>query len=47
MMEEGFDLMSAENLTPLSVITNEVGSETPRVRANFPETWLWQTLEAG
>jgi hypothetical protein len=48
MLEDSsLDLLSAENLTPLSIITNEVGTQTPRVRANFPETWLWQMLEAG
>ncbi|XP_054284946.1 CD109 antigen-like isoform X2 [Macrosteles quadrilineatus] len=47
IMDDGLDLLSAENLTPLSIITNEVGTQTPRVRANFPETWLWQMIEAG
>lgn len=46
MMSE-LDLMVAENLPHLSTVTNEIDSQTPRVRSNFPETWLWQMLEAG
>lgn len=46
-IEADLDLESAENLAPLSFITNEVGSQTPRVRANFPETWIYQMIDAG
>lgn len=46
MMDES-DLMFAENLPHLATITNENGAQTPRVRSNFPETWLWQMLDAG
>lgn len=41
------DLVFAENLPHLSTLTNEIDGQTPRVRSNFPETWLWEMLEPG
>lgn len=43
-----FDLMVAENLPQFSSIASDsAASAVPTVRSNFPETWLWQMLEAG
>lgn len=41
------DLMFAENMPPVAMSALDNGPQTPRVRSNFPETWLWQMLEAG
>lgn len=46
--DRDFDLLVAENLPQFSSIASDsAASAVPRVRSNFPETWLWQMLEAG
>ncbi|KAG8336218.1 hypothetical protein J6590_049457 [Homalodisca vitripennis] len=47
VLMDDHDLMFAENLPHLSTITSESGPQTPRVRSNFPETWLWEMIDAG